>query len=103
MELNGNIFDFCQVAEAHLTDKGRFCFSFASPDQRPELAVAEAGLCVLAKQDVIFREGDKPVIALYTCGRSEKRCDPPPLTTRRVAGQRTDEFRRIRVEMLIEA
>ncbi|MBW2276027.1 MAG: methyltransferase [Deltaproteobacteria bacterium] len=103
LELHGDVADFCRVAAARLEPDGRFCFCHAAADPRPEPAVIEAGLCVLARRPVVFREGQKPAIALYVCGREGPRCDPTTLTVRGRNGERTEEFRAVRRAMLIEA
>jgi tRNA1(Val) A37 N6-methylase TrmN6 len=103
MELNGDVYDFCRAAARHLDAGGVFCFSFAAGDGRPEEAAARAGLSIRSRREVIFREGDRPVIALYACGRGGDRADARPITVRHRDGRRTEEYRAIRRRMLIEA
>lgn len=82
LELHGDVFDYCRVAARRLDPGGRFCFSHAAVDPRPQQAVEQAGLTLLARQDVVFRQGDAPMIALFTCGHEGTRRDPEPLTVR---------------------
>ena len=62
----------------------------------------EVGLAVLSRQEVVFREGRPPVIALYACGREGARLDLPALIVRDRQGRRTEAYRAVRREMLIE-
>lgn len=103
LELAGDVFDFCRVAAERLERGGRFCFCHAAGDPRPEHAVNEAGLRLLARRAVIFRHGQPPAIALYVCGHEGTRADPSALTVRGRDGERTDEYRAVRRAMLIEA
>lgn len=105
LELHGDIFDYCRVAAQHLERQAaaRFCFCHAAADPRPERAVAAAGLMLLGRQEVVFRHGRPPMIALLTCGRSGERSDPPPLHVRGADGARTADYREVRRAMWIEA
>lgn len=102
-ELNGDIFDYCRVAAAHLAPGGRFCFCHAARDPRPERAVAAAGLALLARRDVIFREGKAAHLALFVCSHEGPRSDPPPLVVRDAAGRRTPAYLEVLREMEIVA
>lgn len=102
LELNGDIFDFCRVGAQRLTGDGCFCFCYPAGDPRPEEAINGAGLKLKSKQDVIFREGHPPVITLFSCGHRGEGGALPTLTTRTSSGTRSETYRKIRVEMLIE-
>jgi tRNA1(Val) A37 N6-methylase TrmN6 len=103
LELHGDVFDYCRAAARVLAPGGRLCFCHAAGDPRPERAVAAAGLTLLARQEVVFRAGRPPTIALFTCGGAGQRRDPPPLLVRGPDGRRTEAYRRVRREMSIEA
>ncbi len=103
LELCGDIFDFCAAAARAIGQDGRFCFCFAAADARPEEAIRSAGLALLEKREVVPRQGRRPLLALYTCGRTGARRDQPPLTVRAADGTRTEAFRSIRRHLLIEA
>jgi len=117
LELHGDIFDYCRTAARHLEPQGRFCFCHAAADPRPQRAVAAAGLELLSRQEVIFRTGRPPHLALYCCGfpagreddvastmNAEQRAPAAPqLTIRDDQGHRTEAYRRVRQELLIEA
>ena len=105
LELHGDIFDYCRAAARYLGEEAaaRFCFCHAAADLRPAQAVVDAGLRLLRRQDVIFRHGRPPMIALFTCGRAGERRDDAPLQVRGPDGERTATYRDVRREMWIEA
>lgn len=108
LELNGDVFDYCQAAARLLAPRGRFCFCHAAADERPEQAVDRAGLSILTRQDVVFRQGRPPTIALFTCAlpcalQQGARQDLPPLIVRHAAGPRTAAYREVRRALNIEA
>ena len=99
MELKGDVFDYCRAAVRALSPDGIFVFCHSASDERPEKAVAEAGLVLRARQDVVFRHGQAPMIALFTCARSGERNDPKPLWIRDENQEWTDAYLKIRGEM----
>jgi tRNA1(Val) A37 N6-methylase TrmN6 len=103
LELHGDIFDYCRVAESGLARDGRFCFCFAAADPRPVRAVRDAGLVVLMRREVIGRAGRPPLFALFVCGRSGELLDAPTLVVRDEMGVRTEEYCAMRREMFIDA
>ena len=105
LELHGDVFDYCRVAARHLARGGRFCFCHRDGDERPEQAVARAGLALLSRRGIVFREGRSPSIALFVCARQgeARRADAPALVLRDRDGRRTDEYRAVRRAMWIEA
>jgi tRNA1(Val) A37 N6-methylase TrmN6 len=103
MELHGDVFDYCRAAARVLAPGGCLCFCHAAGDPRPERAVAEAGLALRSRQEVLFRAGRPPTIALHCCAAQGPRQDPAPLVVRAADGQRTVAFRQVRREMSIEA
>lgn len=103
LELHGAVDDFCRAAARSLAPDGRFCFSYAARDCRAELAVEQAGLVILERRDIHFRAGQAPVISLFVTGHAGERLDTEPLTIRGADGERTDAFRSIRRDVLIEA
>ena len=70
---------------------------------RPEEAIAGAGLELLARRRVIFRAGARPQLALFTCGFSGDPVPQEDLLLRHEDGERTEAFRAVRRFMLIEA
>ncbi len=99
LELNGDVYDYCRVAAANLAPGGRFCFCHAAADERPEKAIEAAGLRVHVRQDVVFRHGAAPLIALFVCaftGEREEREDRPPFHVRDADGRWTAEYLEMR-------
>lgn len=103
LELHGDVFDYCRAAARHLASAGRFCFCHRADDPRPRDAVAAAGLALLARRAVVFREGATPALALYTCGREGTSEDSTPLLVRDRDGERTASYRAVRRAMRMEA
>jgi tRNA1(Val) A37 N6-methylase TrmN6 len=103
LELAGDVFDFCGAAARCLAPDGCLCLCHAAADQRPERAIVGAGLVVRSRQEVVFRAGQPPAIAIYTCGGDGPRRDRAPLVVRDEHGERTAAYRAVRREMLIEA
>ncbi|MBN2495982.1 MAG: methyltransferase domain-containing protein [Deltaproteobacteria bacterium] len=103
LELHGDVFDYCRAAKRCLTDGGIFCFCHAAADPRPELAAAEAGLAVLARREVRFRQDKAPRIAVFRCAERGQRADEPPIEVRRADGTRSEAYVAIRRELCMEA
>ncbi|MBI3927079.1 MAG: methyltransferase [Armatimonadetes bacterium] len=101
IELHGDVFDYCRAAAWVLSPEGRFCFCHAAADPRPEPAIQSAGLRLLRRQDVVFRAGQPPLIALFTCGFShqEPPRTAPEFVIRDENGRWTDEYLAMRREM----
>jgi tRNA1(Val) A37 N6-methylase TrmN6 len=73
-ELRGTIADYCATAAPHLAPGGFFACVFPhEPAQRArvEAAAKNAGLVIVRKRPVVFREGDAPLIALFGLMRAE--------------------------------
>lgn len=99
MELRGDVFDYCRTAARALSEDGVFCFCHAAGDKRPEPAVAAAGLTLRYRQDVVFRRGRAPTIALFVAGWGGERTDRNPLVVREVDGSWTPEYHAVRRRM----
>ncbi len=101
MELKGSVFDYARAAARSLqrNDRARFCFCHMATDPRPEQAISESGLTLLARQEVFFREGRAPLIALFSCGWSGVRNDPEPLVLRRADGSWSQAYLALRREL----
>ncbi|MBW2734854.1 MAG: methyltransferase [Deltaproteobacteria bacterium] len=102
LELHGDVFDYCRVARRHLAKGGRFVLCHSASDGRPEEAIQSAELALLSRQDVIFRRGKAPTIALFTCGHEGTREDAEDFVIRDVLGQRTEAFRALRRQMFMK-
>jgi tRNA1(Val) A37 N6-methylase TrmN6 len=105
LELHGDVFDYCRAAARLLAPGGRFCFCHRADERRPAAAIAAAGLGLLARREVVFRQGRPPALALFACGHeaTARRADPLPLVLRDREGRRTGAYRAVRRAMHIEA
>lgn len=102
LELHGDVFDYCRAAARVLAPGGRFCFCHNAGDDRPPRAVAEAGLQLLWRQEVLFRHGRPPSLALHCCGwEGQQRC-PAPLIVRGADGRWTEQLMDVRRTMGLE-
>ena len=95
--------DYCASAARWLAPDGRFVFVMAVPDARTEPGILAAGLRLVRRLDVVFREGMDPMVAVFTCARAE---DVPPgpaevrsLTTRGPDRRLTPEYAAIRAAL----
>jgi tRNA1Val (adenine37-N6)-methyltransferase len=73
-ELRGTIADYCTVAAKHLVPGGFFACVFPhAPAQlaRVEAAARDAGLVIVRRRPVVFREGDPPLVALFGLMRAD--------------------------------
>lgn len=67
-ELRGTVADYCATAARHLALGGGFACVFPTePVQlaRVEQGAREAGLVIVRRRPVVFREGEPPLIALF--------------------------------------
>jgi tRNA1(Val) A37 N6-methylase TrmN6 len=87
MELKGDVFDYCRTAARLMTSDGVFVFVHAAADPRPERAILDAGLTLNKRQDVLFRAGRTPTIAVFTCSFGGERRDEEPLVMRTADGE----------------
>lgn len=103
MELRGSVVDYCEAARRWLAPGGRFVYVMAARDTRNEAAPLAHGFDVLERFDVVFREGEAPMIAVMTCARSEDGPHPPrrtvTLTIRDSTGEMTDDYLAFRAVM----
>src|SRR5580765_731144 len=66
-ELRGDVGDYARVAAAHLTAGGLFACVFPEVQRaRVEAAAQEAGLVIVRRRPVVFREGEPPLVTLFT-------------------------------------
>ena len=105
-ELRGDVGDYARAAASHLSAGGFFACVFPE-DQRPRLeeAAAAAGLVVVRRRPVVFREGDPPLITLFGMMRATDLPDAmrartwvePPLTIRTEAGEVHTEYAAVKL------
>jgi len=99
LELKGDVFDYCRAAALHLAQGGQFCFCHAAADPRPEPAIEAAGLRLLHRHEVVFRPGQPPLIALFTCGWEGQREPDATFRIRGEDGRWTEDYLAMRAEM----
>lgn len=76
VEVRGSVADYATTAARILAPGGIFAFVFpAAQSTRALDALSEAGLRLVRRRDVVFKEGEPPVIALFAAARGE---DLPP-------------------------
>ena len=100
VELRGSVMDYCLAAKRHLAPGGRFAYVMLARDERTERSAVEAGLTVLERTDIYFREGKDPLIAVMVCARNEDGPFPErvtgSLTIRHEDGRRTEAYEAVR-------
>ena len=104
IEMRGDVRDYARTASHVLAPGGVFVFVF--PFERVEhanSAVRDASLVLVRRREIVFREGDRPLISLFAASRA---ADVPrtyetfvetPLTIRRRDGGVGDEYSAIRM------
>jgi tRNA1(Val) A37 N6-methylase TrmN6 len=104
IEVRGSVADYAKAAARILAPGGLFAFVFPTAQlDRALAAVAEAGLILIRRRDVVFREGDPPLITLFAASRAEdvpttfQAWHEPPLTIRRQDGSVDPEYSAIRL------
>jgi len=102
MELRGSVYDYCLTAARLMKPDGTFVFVHAASDPRPELAIAEAGLVLNERREVLFRDGRPPTISVFKCSFSGDRQDAPPFVMRTEDGDWGPDRQRMRVALGFE-
>lgn len=82
IEVRGNVADYARTASRILAAGGLFAFVFPATDPRIDDALRDAGLTLLRRRDVVFKEGEPPLIALFAAARAEDM----PVTVRERGG-----------------
>ncbi len=105
-ELRGDVSDYAGAAASHLAPGGLFACVFPE-GQRPraEAAAASAGLVVVRRRPVVFREGEPPLITLFGMMRATDLPEAmrvrtwvePPLTIRTAAGHVHPEYAAVKL------
>lgn len=104
MEVRGSVADYARAAARILAPAGVFVFVFPTiQTARAEQALADAGLVLIRKRDVIFKEGETPLITLFAATRvgdipsTFVPFHEPSLTIRRRDGGVDGEYSAIRL------
>lgn len=71
IEVRGSVADYAEAAAKILAPGGLFAFVFPTAQMERALSgVADAGLKLIRRRDVVFREGDTPLITLFAASRA---------------------------------
>jgi tRNA1Val (adenine37-N6)-methyltransferase len=105
-ELRGDIADYARVACDHLALGGVFACVFPE-EQRPrvEHAASDAGLAIVRRRPVIFKEGEPPLVGLYAMTRltdlpaemRDRTWTEPPLIIRAADGRVHPEYAAVKL------
>ena len=71
IEVRGNVADYARTASRILAAGGLFAFVFPAADARVNDALRDAGLTLIRRRDVVFKEGEPSLIALFAAARTE--------------------------------
>jgi len=107
-ELRGNIADYCTSAASHLAAGGFFACVFpieSTQLARVETGARDAGLVIVRKRPVVFREGDPPLVGLFGMTRVHdlpewfrgRTWEEPPLIIRTRAGEVHPEYSAVKL------
>ncbi len=104
IEVRGGVADYAAAASRILAPGGVFTFVFPSLQAgRAHDALAGAGLRLVRRREVVFKEGEKPLITLFAATRGQdipetyEAFAEPPLTIRRRDGGVDAEYSAIRM------
>lgn len=110
-EVRGCIADYCAVASRHLSLGGVFsCVFPVDPSQQLDRIMngaKEAGLSIVRRRSVVLREGDSPLIGVFTMMRTEHIPEnlgtstwiEPDLMIRDKTGKATHEYVLLKLSM----
>lgn len=104
IEVRGSVADYAQAAARILAPGGLFAFVFPTlQTERAMQAIAAAGLVLIRRRDVVFKEGEPPLIALFAASRAvdipptHEAFVEPPLTIRTRDGGVDREYSAVRL------
>jgi tRNA1(Val) A37 N6-methylase TrmN6 len=104
IEVRGSVADYARAASRILAPGGVFAFVFPTLQlERALEALRDAGLALVRRRDVVFKEGEPPLITLFAATRAEdvpstyEAFVEPPLTIRRRDGGVDAEYSAVRM------
>jgi tRNA1(Val) A37 N6-methylase TrmN6 len=111
-ELRGTVADYCKTAADHLDWGGVFACVFpvnpAEQEARVEFGAREAGLTIVRRRPIVFREGEPPLLAVFAMTRADhlptgfrdgEGWREPPLIIRRVDGAIHPEYSAVKLSI----
>ena len=105
-ELRGDIRDYASAAANHLAAGGLFACVFPEEQlQRVESAARDAGLLIVRRRPVVFREGEPPLVTLFAMMRAsdlpaamqDRTWVEPPLVIRTADGAVHQEYAAVKL------
>lgn len=104
IEMRGSVADYASTASRILAPGGVFVFVFPTLQlDRAAIALRDASLRLIRRRDIIFKEGEAPLISLFAATRERdvpstfETLVEPPLTIRRRDGGVPAEYSAIRL------
>jgi len=104
MEVRGTVAGYARTAARILAPGGVFAFVFPfAQRERAEAALRAHELALLRRRDVVFKEGEPPMISLFAAARAADLPPArtpfiePPLTIRRADGAMDPEYAMVRL------
>ena len=104
IEVRGSVADYAMAASRILGPGGVFAFVFPTLQMdRVFAALSSAGLKLIRRRDIIFKDGDAPLITVFAASRAAdipvtyEAFVEPPLTIRRRDGGVDEEYSAIRM------
>ena len=104
MEVRGSVADYATAAARILAPGGVFVFVFPHIQRaRAEAAILENGLVLVRRRDVVFKEGNPPMLSLFAAHRAAdlptglQPWIEPPLTIRRSDGSVHPEYQAVKL------
>ncbi len=104
MEVRGSVADYATAAARILAPGGVFVFVFPHNQlARAETAIAENGLVLIRRRDVVFKEGNPPMLSLFAAHRAAdlpsglQTWIEPPLIIRRADGSTHPEYQAVKL------
>ena len=107
-ELRGDIGDYARTARAHLSAGGLFACVFPEEQRaRVEAAAASAGLVIVRRRPVVFKEREPPLITLFGLMRATDLPEAmrgrtwvePPLVIRTASGEVHPEYAAVKLSI----
>jgi tRNA1(Val) A37 N6-methylase TrmN6 len=105
-ELRGDVRDYATVGAAHLEAGGFFACVFPEAQRgRMEAAARDAGLVIVRRRPVVFREGEAPLVGLFGMMRAadlpgtmrDRSWAEPPLVIRSAEGSVHPEYAAVKL------
>jgi tRNA1(Val) A37 N6-methylase TrmN6 len=107
-EMRGDVGDYASVAASHLAPGALFACVFPEEQRaRVESAAKDAGLSIVRRRPVVFKEGEPPLIGLFAMVRAtdlpesmrERTWVEPPLVIRAADGSVHSEYRAVKLSI----